>query len=148
MQAGRRLFAVTVLALCARGASAQARPQGAPRAMRDTLPEHVVQRMVELWKRRDIEGTYAYFDTVFTHERLGDSAGVQRIRRDDLVRQTKADTGAARYLRTHPIVRVRTDVSGPFVNQVWTYRLPDGKEEIHFELFEVRGGKIVREIES
>src|SRR5689334_3492226 len=134
MQALRRLSVVTVLALCTRGAAAQARPQGAPRAMRDTLPERVVQRMVELWKKRDIEATYANFDSVFLHERLGDPAGAQRIRRDDLVRQTKSDTGAARYLRTHPIVRVRTDVFGPYVNQVWTYRLPDGTEQTHFEL--------------
>src|SRR5689334_13789767 len=148
MRAARWLFAVAILVLATRGAAAQARPQGTARSMRDALPERVVQRMLETWKQRDVDGAYAYFDTVFTHERLGDPSGVQRLRRDDLVRQTKADTGMARYLRTHPIVRVRTDVFGPFVNQVWTYRLPNGTEETHFELFEVRGGKIVREIEG
>src|SRR4029077_6789425 len=39
MQADRWLFAVAVLTLGAHGAVAQARPQGAARSMRDTLPE-------------------------------------------------------------------------------------------------------------
>src|SRR5207237_6795219 len=98
MRAVRWLSAIAVLALCTRGAAAQAQPQGAARAMRDTLPVRVVQRTLEAWKGHDIDATYANFDSVFTHELLGDSAGAQRLRRDDLVRQIKADTSAARYM--------------------------------------------------
>jgi hypothetical protein len=39
-------------------------------------------------------------------------------------------------------------VFGAFVNQEWRERFADGREFKHFELFEVRGGKIVREIEG
>jgi hypothetical protein len=53
-----------------------------------------------------------------------------------------------RRIKTQRIVLLHTDVFGAFVSQVWTIRLPDGREFKHFELIEVRGGKIVREIES
>jgi hypothetical protein len=148
MQVVRWLFAVTVLALCTRGAAAQARPQGAARSMRDTLPERVVQRTIDAFTRRDLDATFANFDSVFTHEMLGDPTGAQRLRRDDYVRQMKADTAVMRRIKTQRIVVLHTDVFGAFVSQVWTIRLPDGREFKHFELIEVRGGKIVREIES
>jgi hypothetical protein len=116
--------------------------------MRDTLPAVVAQRTLDAYKRRDLDGTYANFDSVFIHEKLGDPAGAQRLVRSEMVRQMKADTSLARVMKTNSIVRVRTDVSGSVVNQVWTIRRPDGTEYKHFELLEVRGGRIVREIES
>lgn len=75
MQAVRWLFAVTVLALSTRGATAQAQPQGAAPSMRDTLPEHVAQRTYEAFKRHDLDATYVNYDSVFTYERFGDPAG-------------------------------------------------------------------------
>jgi hypothetical protein len=116
--------------------------------MRDTLPERVVQRTIDAFTRRDLDATFANFDSVFTHEMLGDPTGAQRLRRDDYVRQMKADTAVMRRIKTQRIVVLHTDVFGAFVSQVWTIRLPDGREFKHFELIEVRGGKIVREIES
>jgi hypothetical protein len=142
------LFAVTVLALCTRGAAAQARPQGATRSMRDTLPERVAQRAYEAFKRSDLDATYANYDSVFTYERFGDPAGSHHVRRDDNLRQMKADTTVMRIIKGLRIELVRTDVFGAFVNQEWRERFPDGREFKHFELFEVRGGKIVREIEG
>jgi hypothetical protein len=118
MQAVRWLFAVTVLVLCARGAAAQARPQGAARSMRDTLPEIVVQRTIDAWTRKDLDATFANFDSVFTHEMLGDPAGAQRLRRDDYVRQMKGDTAVMRTFKTERIRVLHTDVYGAFVNQV------------------------------
>jgi len=60
----------------------------------------------------------------------------------------KADTAVMRIIKGPRIVLVRTDVFGAFVNQEWSERFPDDREFKHFELFEVRGGKIVREIEG
>jgi len=148
MQAVRWLFAVTLVAICARSATAQARPQGATHSMRDTLPEIVVQRMIDAFARRDLDATYAYFDSVFTHETLGDSTGAQHFRRDDYVRQMKADTAVMRIIKTQRIRVLHTDVHGAVVSLVWTRRFSDGKPITHLELFEVRRGKIVREIES
>lgn len=148
MQADRWLFAVTVLTLCTRGVAAQARPQGVVPGMRDTLPERVAQRTYEAFKQHDLDATYANYDSVFTYERFGDPAGSHQVRRDDLLRQMKADTVVVRIIQGQRIDLVRTDVFGAFVNQEWRERFADGREFKHFELFEVRGGKIVREIEG
>ena len=148
MQADRWLLAVTALALCTRGAAAQAPPQDGTRSMRDTLPERVVQRTYEAFKRGDLDATYANYDSVFKFLRFGDPAGEHPLRRDDYLRQMKADTTVVRIIKGLRIALVRTDVFGAFVNQEWTERFADGREFKHFELFEVRGGKIVREIEG
>ena len=66
--------------------------------------------------------------------------------RDDYLRQ--ADTAVVRIIKGQRIVLVRSDVFGAFVNQEWRERFADGREFKHFELFEVRGGKIAREIEG
>lgn len=148
MQADRWLFAVAVLALCTRGAAAQARPQGVAPGTADTLPARVAQRTYEAYKRHDLDATYANYDSVFTYERFGDPAGSHQVRRDDYLRQMKTDTAVVRIIGGQRIVLVRTDVFGAFVNQEWRERFADGREFKHFELFEVRGGKIVREIEG
>lgn len=148
MQADRWLFAVIVVALCTRSAAAQARPQGVARRIRDTLPERVAQQTYEAFKRHDLDATYANYDSVFTYERFGDPAGAHQLRRDDYLRQMKADTAVMRIIKGQRIMLVRTDVFGAFVNQEWRERFADGREFKHFELFEVRGGKIVREIEG
>ena len=148
MQVVRSLFTVAVVAVCTEGAAAQALPQGAAGNSRDTLPERVAQRTYEAFRRHDVDAMYANYDSVFTYERFGDPAGSQRRRRDDSLRQTKADTAVMRIINGQRVTLVRSDVFGAFVNQEWTERFADGREFKHFELFEVRGGKIVREIEG
>ena len=148
MQAHRWRFAVTLLALGTLVAPARARSQGVTGGVRDTLPEHVAQRTYEAFRRHDLDATYANFDSVFTYERFGDPAGSHPLRRDDYLRQMKADTAVVRIVNGQRIVLVRSDVFGAFVNQEWRVRFADGREFKHFELFEVRGGKIVREIEG
>jgi ketosteroid isomerase-like protein len=148
MQPNRWLFAVIVLALCTRGAAAQARPQDAADLTRDTLPERVAERTYEAWKRHDLDATYANFDSVFTYERFGDPAGSHQLRRDDTLRHMKTDTAVVRIINGQQTALVRSDVFGAFVNQEWRVRFADGREFKHFELFEVRHGKIVREIEG
>jgi hypothetical protein len=148
MQAVRALFAMTVVAVCTRGAAAQGVPQGAARSMGDTLPEHVVQRVYEAFRRHDLDALYANFDSVFTYERFGDPAGSHQQGRDESLRRTKADTAVMRIITGLRVTLVRSDVFGAFVNQEWTERFADGRQFKHFELFEVRHGKIVREIEG
>src|SRR5215470_15927801 len=99
MQAVRSLFAITVLAVCTRGAAAQGVPQGAARSMEDTLPERVAQRVYEAFRRHDLDALYANFDSVFTYERFGDPAGSHRQWRDDSLRRTKADTAVMRIIK-------------------------------------------------
>jgi ketosteroid isomerase-like protein len=148
MRADRWLFAVAVLSLCTPGAPAQARPQGVQGSMSDTLPEAVVQRTFDAWKRHDLDAMYANYDSVFTYERFGDPAGSHQVRRDDNLRKTKADTAVMRIINGQSVVLVRSDVYGAFVIQEWTETFADGRAFKHFELFEVRRGKIVREIEG
>ena len=52
-----------------------------------------------------------------------------------------------RIIKGQRVTLVRTDVFGAFVNQEWTEQFADGRQFKHFELSEVRGGKVVREIE-
>jgi ketosteroid isomerase-like protein len=142
------LTAVFILAIPSRDAVAQVRQQSASRDMRDTLPERVVQRTFEAFIRKDLDATFANYDTTFAHEYLGDPAGPQRVRRADWLRKMKSDTASVRRLQAGRVEVLRHDVFGNFVNNVWVLRSPDGKEVKHFELIEVRHGKIVREIES
>ena len=136
-----RMFIVCVLALGARGAGAQA-------PFRDTLPERVAKRMYEGFKRHDLDATYADYDSLFTYERFGDPAGSHQLLRDETLRRMKADTALLRIINGQEIVLVRSDVYDAFVNQEWRERFADGRVFKHFELIEVRGGKIVREIEG
>ena len=142
------LLAASALILSSQAASAQARQEGTARGMRDTLPERVVQRALDAFTRRNLDATFATYDTVFMHEFLGDPAGAQRVRRDEWITKMKSDTGIVHSMNTWKLVNVRRDVFGPFVNDVWTFRTPDGKLLKHFELLEVRNGKIIREIEG
>ena len=148
MRGSHCLFALFVLAVPSQHAAAQARQAGRSADVRDTLPERVVQRTFNAFIRRGNDGAYANFDTVFMHEYLGDPAGAKRVRREDWLRQLNSDTAAVRLLKAAHVEVVRQDVFGPFVNVVWVLRRPDGKKTKHFELMEVRHGKIVREIES
>ena len=148
MRAVRSLFAIAVLAVCTRGAGAQRVPQGAAGSMGDTLPERVVQRVYEAFRQHDLDAMYANFDSIFTYERFGDPAGSHQQWRDSSLQRTKADTAVMRIVNGMRVTLVRSDVFGAFVNQEWTELFADGRQFKHFELFEVRHGKIVREIEG
>jgi len=105
------LCALCVLAVPSRHVAAQARQEGA-RDMRDTLPERVAQRTSDAFIRKDLDATFANYDTVFIHERLGDPAGPQRVRREDWLKQLKSDTAAMRRMRASRAEVVRHDVFG------------------------------------
>jgi len=141
------LFALFILAGSSSRAIAQARQAGVSRSSQYTLPANVVKAAMAAYKRHDIDAAYAYYDTVFTHQSLADTAGATRVRRDDWVRQTKNDPNLRTY-NTWRLVRVQREVNGAWVNDVYTWRTPEGKDIKHFDLYEVRHGKIVKEIEG
>src|SRR5438445_11430904 len=99
MQADRWLFAVTAVVLCTRAATAQARPQGVARSMRDTLPERVARRTYQAYRRHDLDATYANYDSVFTFERFGDPAGAHQLRRYDDLRHMNAHPTIMRIIK-------------------------------------------------
>ena len=142
------LCALILLGVPCQAAVAQARQEGAAKDMRDTLPARVAQRMIDAYSRKNLDGSYADYDTLYTHESLGDPEGAKRVRRDDLLKQLKSDTASLRKFRAGRFEVLRQDVFGPFVTIVWTSQAPGEKPVKHFDLIEVRNGKIVREIES
>src|SRR5215475_1355585 len=142
------LYALFVLGVPSQHAAAQARQAGAAQNMRDTLPERVVQRTFDAYIRKDMDAAYANYDSVFTHEYLGDPAGAKSMTREEWLTLFRTDTATIRLIRTQRVEVVRHDVFGSYVNVIWVSRTPDGKAVKHFELMEVRHGKIVREIES
>ena len=144
----RSLFAAAALVLCTRGIGAQAVSQNASGGMEDTLPEHVALRVYDAFRRHDLDAMFANFDSVYTYEIFGSAKGSQRLRRDDALRHTKADTSVMRIVNGMRVTIVRSDPYGAFVNQEWVESFADGRDFKHFELFEVRHGKVVREIEG
>ena len=140
MRVDRWLSAMGILALCSSSAKGQ--------AASDTLPEQVAMRTFETWKRHDLDANYANYDSVFIYLRFGDPAGEHQIRRDDQLRRLKADSTVMRIISGQRVELVRSDVYGAFVVQEWRETFADGRDFKHFEMFEVRGGKIVREIEG
>ena len=114
----------------------------------DTLPAHVVQRAVDAFKRKDLDATFAVYDTAFVHETLGDGKGAERVRRADWVRQMKSDTSIVNVMNNWRITHIERGVSGPWVYDIWTMRGPKGQTTKHVDLLEVRHGKVVREIEG
>jgi len=148
MPINRCLCAITILALSTQAAAAQAVPRGAANDMRDTIPEHVALRAYDAFRRHDLDALFANFDSVYTYEVFDSPKGSQQLRRDDALRHTKADTAVMRIINGIRVTLVRSDPYGAFVNQEWTEAFADGRQFKHFELFEVRHGKIVREIEG
>jgi hypothetical protein len=51
-------------------------------------------------------------------------------------------------MRNWHITHIERGTSGPWVFDIWTLRGPKGQTMKHVDLFEVRNGKIVREIEG
>jgi hypothetical protein len=111
------------------------------RSAADTLPVQVVERVVAAFNRHDAAAVAAEYDSVYTAELPGDTAGAQRVTRAQLDSAARQD-----FQKGRPTVRlVRRVVSGPFVADLYTMT-EAGRQFPHFSLCEVRGGKIVREI--
>ena len=148
MRIDRLLFTIAVLAVGSRGVVAQAGASSTAGRAQDTLPESVAMRTFETWKRHDLDGNYANYDSVFTYLRFGDPAGEHQVHRDEQLKRLKADTAVMRIVNGQRVELVRSDAYGAFVVMEWRETFADGRDFKHFEMFEVRGGKIVREIEG
>ena len=109
----------------------------------DTLPKHVVSQAYEAFNRHDPLGFLAFYAPVWYHTDLEDTTAAPfRQVNDENIRVFLAMKGFA----TKPTIKVaHRMVIGPYVidEQV---RGPDRRR--YLDIFEVRGGKIVREWES
>ncbi|HET9011883.1 MAG TPA: nuclear transport factor 2 family protein [Gemmatimonadaceae bacterium] len=137
----RPILLASIILTCV-GATARAQSPA------DTMPVRVVERAIEAFKRKDLDATFADYDTTFTYEILGDGKGQRRVRRADWVRQMKSDTSVVEFMNTWSITKIERGSRGPWVFDIWTVRGPNGETMKHVDLFEVRNGKIVREIEG
>ena len=122
----------------ARATFAQA-PQSASED-RDTLPDHVARAAFDAYNRHDVPALLTFYDTVAVHELLGDSTG--------RFKGTPAQmyAGLADYFaknEVHQELRQQL-VSGRIVVQLYDF-IENGKRTPHFDIYEVRHGKIVHE---
>ena len=129
-------LAVVVGLFCARPATAQFHF-----ARRDTLPERVVQRALEAYNNHDVVALEAEYQPYFMFERMADSTGprlVSRVAmRDSLILVFQRTKDAREKLSKRVL-------NGPLVTDVYT-TVENRKKHKHLGIYEVRGGKIVRE---
>ena len=133
----RRFWVVLFLSLLAPAVSYA---QSAVRADQDTLPANVAKRSLEAYNRHDVNALASYYDTLSTHELLGDSAA--RFKGTT----TQMFAGMADYLNKNNVrVELKQQiVSGRFVVQLYDF-IENGKRTPHLEIYEVRHGKIVHD---
>ena len=118
----------------------------------DTLPERVVAQAYKAYNRADADGYYSFFAPVWYHSVLEDTAGSPtRHTREEEIRDLSRLFEAAGVDK--PKVRaLRRAVLGPYVvdEQAFVHLGERGAMEVlvHFDMFEVRRGKIVHEWES
>lgn len=116
---------------------------------RDTLPENVVKKSTTAWTRKDLHGTFVGFDTAWVQEYLADGKGPHRVRLSDELAQAVKDSANYPALRKGwRAVGVQRSVAGPWVYEILTYKGPKGEHFKHIQLFEVRHGRIVRELDG
>ena len=128
---------VAVLGLCS------ARPVTAQFhfARRDTLPERVVQRALDAYNNHDVVALEAEYQPYFMFERMADSTGphlMSRVAMRDSLILVFQRTGDAREKLSKRVS------NGPLVTDLYT-TIENRKKHKHLGIFEVRGGKIVRE---
>jgi hypothetical protein len=108
---------------------------------RDTLPERVVQRALDAYNNHDVVALEAEYQPYFMFERMADSTGphlVSRVAmRDSLILVFQRTADARQKLSKRVL-------SGPLVTDFYT-TIENRKKHKHVGMYEVRGGKIVRE---
>lgn len=134
----RSISALTMVVglCCARPAAAQFHF-----GHRDTLPERVVQRALEAYNNHDVVALEAEYQPYFMFERMADSSGphlTSRVAmRDSLILVFQRTRDAREKLSKRVL-------NGPLVTDVYTV-VENKKKRKHLGIYEVRGGKIVRE---
>ena len=124
-------------------------PAASAQSGRDTLPENVVRKSTTAWTHKDLHGAFVGFDTAWVQEYLGDGKGPHRVRLPDQLAQTVKDSAHYPALtKDWRAVRVQRSVAGPWVYEILTFKGQKGEQFRHIQLFEVRHGKIVRELDG
>jgi predicted SnoaL-like aldol condensation-catalyzing enzyme len=127
-----------------RVARTQAQQQGR-RDPNDTLPIRVIQRGTDAYNKRDVPGLLAMMDSVFVHDRIGDSTARQRGTPREIYGWF-ADSVSAKSSHLPRLDIVRHVEHGPYVVLLYD-SVVDGKRMPSFDIFEVRHGKVVHEWE-
>lgn len=108
---------------------------------RDTLPERVVQRALDAYNNHDVVALEAEYQPYFMFERMADSTGPHLLSRvamrDSLILVFQRTADAREKLSKRVL-------NGPLVTDVYT-TIENRKKHRHLGIYEVRGGKIVRE---
>lgn len=98
---------------------------------------------MDAYNRHDVAAFLAQYDTVYTHETLGDSTKKWRGS------PQAGYTTLTEYFKKNKLIRLDSKqqiVNGPFVVQLYEFYEND-KHSPHLDMFEVRHGKIVHEWE-
>ena len=129
-------LAMAIGLCCARPAAAQFHF-----GRRDTLPERVVQRALDAYNNHDVVALEAEYQPYFMFERMADSTGPHLLSRvamrDSLILVFQRTADAREKLSKRVL-------NGPLVTDVYT-TIENRKKHRHLGIYEVRGGKIVRE---
>jgi len=135
----RRLWVVLAVFSVLAPDSAHAQSQKA-HAGSDTLPATVAKRSLEAYNRHDLTALQSYYDTVFTHELLGDSAAKYTGTPPQMF------AGMSDYFAKNKVRAVLKQqiVSGRYVVQLYDF-IENGKRAPHIEVYEIRHGKIVHD---
>jgi hypothetical protein len=110
-------------------------------ARRDTLPERVVQRALDAYNNHDVVALESEYQPYFMFERMADSTGphlISRVAMRDSMILVFQRTRDARQKLSKRVL------NGPLVTDVYT-TVENKKKHKHLGIYEVRGGKIVRE---
>jgi hypothetical protein len=110
-------------------------------ARRDTLPERVVQRALDAYNNHDVVALEAEYQPYFMFERMADSTGphlTSRVAmRDSLILVFQRSKDAREKL-------AKRVLNGSLVTDFYT-TIENRRKQKHVGMYEVRGGKIVRE---
>jgi hypothetical protein len=108
---------------------------------RDTLPERVVQRALQAFNNHDVVALEAEYEPYFMYERMSDSTGphlMSRVAmRDSLILVFERVKDVKERLSKRLL-------NGPVVTDLYV-TTENHKKKKHLGIYEVRGGKIVRE---
>jgi hypothetical protein len=134
-----RLLAVLAIA------AATARPLYAQLHLthRDTLPQKVVQRVLDGYNHHDVVAIEAEYHPTYLYQNLADSSAPRLVSRVDMRDSLILVFQRAKDARLSLSKRV---LIGPIVTDFYVAKM-NGHKQKHVDMYEVRNGKIVREWE-
>jgi hypothetical protein len=110
---------------------------------RDTLPQKVVQRVLDGYNHHDVVAIEAEYHPTYLYQNLADSTAPRLVSRVDMRDSLILVFQRAKDARLTLSRRVLT---GPIVTDFYVAKM-NGRKQKHVDIYEVRNGKIVREWE-